>query len=141
MSESFGYVTLDAVRDFMADDTVTEGLGVLNFTDTEIMKALVSAARDFNSIPPRATFVDPNRMPANTNMFFDAVAYQLYRAEHARLAREDVDFEAGNVQVNPAKLRMANLEKLMKTHDDRFREPAKSYKIDVNMRQAYGPVG
>jgi len=139
--QNSSYVNVESVRDFIADASATEGLGELNFTDEEIVKAMASAARDFNSILPYSTSVTAARMSADTNLFFDATAYHLYRSEYARLSREDVDYTAGDVQTNPAKNRMANLLKLMTTHDERFREPATKRKIAINMSHAYGPVG
>lgn len=138
-----GVITIQAVRDYLLDrspeDNETEG--DLAFSDKEILGAMTSAARDSNSIPPYVDNVQPGQLPDNTNIYFDGITKHLYRAQIARLIRDDFDYEAAGVTANLVKKRIEHYTRLQAEADKSFKEAIKARKLLLNISRGYGQVG
>ncbi len=136
-------MTIQDVRDWLLDRSAADNLldCDLTFTDPEIVAAMRSAAREFNSIPPYIQNVSADCLPMDTNLFLDAVVYFLYNSKIANWARNAVTFEAGGVKASPDEDRMKRLIPLRDMHYERFRETAGTIKHYNNLRQSWGVVG
>lgn len=137
-------VTVDEMRHYLMD-RVPEDNELefdLSFTDDEINRAMVHAARDWNSIPPVGIMqADPARLPADTNVFFDGTLVHLYTSLIAKMRRNDLDYTAGGVDVNIVAKRIANLTKAREEHRELFRTAASDIKVSANLKRAFGRVG
>lgn len=132
------YITIEDVRHYMMDRTPDDNGVDLEYSNDEIRQAMIRAARDYNSLPPRVSDADPDRLSARTNMFLDAIAAQLYTATLAKLTRNDIDYTAGGVSTNINAKRIMHLRELIQTHRNLFREAAQQEKIAINLDDAYG---
>lgn len=138
------YVQESDVRQFVADNETRAGMAGfydLDFTPEDIADAMVSAAREFNSIPPYVSTVQPNMLSKTTNMFLDVIAYFLYMRALQYEQRHDVPYTAGSVTVDVAARKIAHFTNSMKMFYDRFLQAARSLKKQVNITRAYGGVG
>ena len=109
----------------------------LNFSEEEIRNGMVRAAREYASIPPYTSTVSASCLPADTNMFLDAVAAQLYMSEMSKLMRNDIDYAGGNVSTNLVAKRIQHLSSLIKLHTERFAQAAKQQKIAENVNAGF----
>jgi hypothetical protein len=134
-----GCLTSEDVRMFIFDRTIGDNdlLMDLNFSEVEIQNAMVRAAREYASIPPYTSTVNPGCLPSHTNMFLDATAAQLYISEMSKLMRNDIDYNSGNVTTNLVAKRIAHLKELYKLHTERFTEAAKSWKLTENINNGF----
>ncbi len=134
-----GCLTTEDVRAFILDRTVEDNdlLMDLNFSEVEIQNAMVRAAREYASITPYTSVVNPACLPDATNMFLDCVAAQLYLSEMSKLMRNDIDYNSGNITTNLVAKRIGHLKELYKLHMDRFREVAKQWKLTENINQGF----
>ena len=137
------YLTIADVRAYIWDRSAEDNQLELDlaFSDDEIRDAMKRAAREYASIPPYSSGVDPAELPADTNMFLDAVVLHLYISRISRLQRNDIDYSAGGVQVELDKKQIAYMKEMIPFHRDRFVDAAKSFKIFTNLRQAFRRVG
>ncbi len=133
------FITPDDVRNFIFDRNIQDNdlLLDLNFSEPEIRDAMVRVAREYNSIPPFVSNVNPAFLPADTNLFLDGIAVQLYISELSKLTRNDIDYNSGNVTTNLVAKRIGHLKDLIKLHQDRFMTTAKQIKIYQNVSQGF----
>jgi hypothetical protein len=141
MSDHRYYLTVEDVRDYIMDRTLEDNELELDlvFTDEEIRKAMTRAAREYNSLPPLGvSSVTPEFLPNDTNMFLDGTVAQLYMARRAKLARNDVDYQAGNITTNIVQKQIAHLTQMTLQHRELFREAATTHKLAININNAWG---
>jgi len=134
-----GCITPDDVRMYIFDRTVEDNdlLLDLNFSEKDIQDAMVRAAREYASIPPYTSCVNPACLPSHTNMFLDATVAQLYISEMSKLMRNDIDYNSGNVTTNLVAKRIIHLKDMYKFHNERFKEAAKNWKLTENVNQGF----
>jgi hypothetical protein len=134
-----GCLTSDDVRMYIYDRNIEDNdlLLDLNFSEDEIANAMVRAAREYASITPYTSTVNPGCLPDTTNMFLDAVVAQLYMSEMNKLMRNDIDYTSGNVTTNLVAKRIKHLSELVKFYQDRFRTAAKEFKISENVAAGF----
>ena len=140
---AYRYITAEDVRNYIldrsqADNSLTMDL---HFSDREVADAMMRCARDYNSIPPLIGWVDPEKLPGDTNIFLDGTAKQLCISELSKLCRQDFDYTAGGVTTNIAAKRIEHLKMLIKLFGDQFVTAAAAAKMAINLRSAYGKVG
>ena len=137
------YITEDDVRDYMLDRTAADHE---LFTDVvwkseDIARAMKTAAREFNSIPPFVMRVDPGRLPGDTNVFLDGIAVALLRRMRTNDGLNDLAYSAGSVKVDITATRIQHLDRMIAMYDERFQSRAKEIKRAANLRQAFGAIG
>lgn len=132
-------ITSDDVRMYIFDRSIEDNdlLLDLNFSEEEIANAMVRAAREYASIPPYTSTVNPGCLPADTNMFLDAITAQLYMSEMNKLMRNDIDYTSGNVTTNLVAKRIKHLAELVKMYQERFKLAAKEWKISENVSAGF----
>lgn len=138
------YVTPEEVRHYIEDRTPedNEAFGDLVFSNDEIQVAMRRAARAYNSVPPLGVnSVTPDCMPDDTEMFFDGVIWKLYSARLAKLFRNDMDFNAGDVDVSPEKKMIVHLGRAAKEAEAAFMIAAADEKGTINIGHGYGSLG
>jgi hypothetical protein len=137
------YITIDDVRDYMRDRTADdhELLTDVAWKDEEISRAMVTTAREFNSIPPFSITVNPNHLPGDTNVFLDGIAVALFRRMRTNDSLNDLAYTAGSVKVDITSTRIGHLDRMIAMYDERFQSRSKEIKRAANLRQAFGPVG
>lgn len=132
-------ITSDDVRMYIFDRSIEDNdlLLDLNFSEEEIANAMVRAAREYASIPPYTSTVNPGCLPADTNMFLDAITAQLYMSEMNKLMRNDIDYASGNVTTNLVAKRIKHLAELVKLYQERFKLAAKEWKLSENVSMGF----
>lgn len=137
------YITIDDVRDYMRDRTADdhELLTDVAWKDEEISRAMVTTAREFNSIPPFSIAVNPNHLPGDTNVFLDGIAVALLRRMLTNDSLNDLSYTAGSVKVDITATRIGHLTRMIAAYDERFQSRAKEIKRAANLRQAFGAIG
>lgn len=137
------YITIADVRDEMMDRTAEDHLVLadLAFTDPDIRWGMESCARKFNSIKPIGLHVGWDTLPRNSSVFFDGVAWALYRRWYRNVSMNDYSYQAGGVSANVQGSLLKNLEKLMAETYKEFLEAATDLKVTANLEDAFGPVG
>ncbi len=144
MDLSNSIITVDEIRHYLMDRTPDDNdMSIdLAFTDEEIQKAMVFAVREFNSIPPLgALSADPTRLPGDTMVFVDGTMMHLYTMLIGKMRRNDFDGQAGGVNTNTVRQRIAHLTNAKMEHAERFRETAALLKMTASLRGIRGPVG
>lgn len=137
------YITLEDVRNFVQDRDLNDNELQLDltFSDEEIMDAMKRSAREYNSISPFVGNVQADQLCADTNMFLDAIAYQLYLSRHAKLARNDMDYAAGSITTNIVQKQLAHFKELIPMHQTRFERAVKDHKLYIQINSAWGQIG
>lgn len=132
-------ITSDDVRMYIFDRNIDDNplLLDLNFSEEEIANGMVRAAREWASIPPYTSTVSPACLPADTNMFLDAIVAQLYMSEMNKLMRNDIDYTSGNVTTNLVAKRIKHLADMVKFYQERFKMAAKEWKITENVSSGF----
>lgn len=136
-------VSVQGVLDYLAagsDELVAVGMES-PWSPEVIGRAIVAAARDYNSIPPTIDSVHPGTLSTHTNMFYDGAAYHAYRMLHAQLSRRDIDHQAGGVTTNLVSKQIAHAEKMMQTYRTSFVDAVRTRKNTLNQSFGYGRVG
>ncbi len=140
------FVTQEEVRSYMMDRVESDNpllAGELRYTPEEIFGAMKTASREYNSVPPLfVSEVTPDRLPDDTNIFFDAIAAALLRATLVKLAANDIQVQAGNVTTQIEGLQINHIKgTLLPMFDQRFRDAAVQYKQAVNLASVFGNIG
>lgn len=136
-------ITIADVRDEMMDRSAEDHLVLadLAFTDEDIVWAMGACARKFNSLQPYSRWVEAERLPKDTNVFFDGIAWALYRRWHGNVAVNDYDYDAGGVSARVQGSLLKNLEALRDRALKDFVEAATAFKVSANISDAYGQIG
>lgn len=137
------YITEQDIRDFMMDRTAEDHLLLADvaFTSEDIARAMKTTARRFNSLQPYTVTVQADRLPDDTNIFFDGIAAALLDLKRINASLNDMDYSAGNVQASVQGNLIKNLSGLIPVYEARFKEAASAIKISVNLDAAYGSLG
>ena len=137
------YITVADVREDMMDRTAEDHLVLtdLAFTDADIEWAMRSCARKFNSIRPLGFDVTETTLPRNSSVFFDGIAWALYRRWHANVSVNDLDYSAGGVNASVQGSLLKNLAALKDKLEQEFIEYATHLKVTVNLEGAWGQIG
>lgn len=132
-------ITHKDVRYYLLDRSVEDNdLDLdLSFSSEEIDDAMKRAARAYNSMPPFVSSVVWSSLPDDTNIFLDAIAEQLYVSLLAKLSRNDIDYQGGDVSVNIVSKRIEHLKGLIKEHRARWQEAARDIKLTTNLLYAF----
>lgn len=135
------YVTIDLVREELQDRFPGDNSIDCDqfFSDEEILHAMDRAAAMYNSLPPLG--IDPvsgRSLPADTNIFLDAVLSRLYGAAINKLARNLVNWSAGGVTVDLEKTRMQAFQQLKQELGTSWKEAAMQRKMEINRNLAWG---
>lgn len=134
------YVTADSIRSFIRDRSADDNDLELDlmFTDEEILDAMKSAARAYNSIPPLGvSSANPDRLPDNTNLFYHATAEYLFRTWVTGMRRNDMDYTAGGVAANLVRRRIEHMQNEIKEHRELWEREARDRKNYINLNRAY----
>lgn len=138
------YVTEDDVRNYLLDIQSRNNVLDLDIqiSGPEIMSAMQSAAREFNSLPPYSVKANPNALSKETNLFLDAIAYFIYLQKLAYERERDVPYTAGgSVGVELGARRIKHYQEAMQIHMQRFQQAATTYKRHINSNRGWGAVG
>lgn len=97
------------------------------------------AAAKYNAMTPIGIdVVDPERLPANTDVFMDAVLASLYKAAINKLARNIMTWQTGDSTVELEKTRLEVFTTLQKQAEAAWKEAGKERKITINRELAWG---
>jgi hypothetical protein len=137
------YITVADVREEMLDRAAEDHLVLadLAFTDEDIEWAMKKCARKFNSVKPLITSAEWDKLPLNSSVFFDGIAWALCRRWHLNVSMNDYDYSAGGVSANVQGSLLRNLEKLREKLEQEFVQYATDLKVAMNLEGAYGPIG
>lgn len=125
----------DEVRDrYPADHTVH--IDII-YTDDDILSAMRSCARRYNSIEPRTSCVSGEALPGDDSMFMDGTVAALFRRSRNSAALNELPFSAGDVQFNADTVLKNNLEKLASEYSERFESAAKQRKLSENIAASF----
>lgn len=126
------------VRHYIFDRTVADNPLELDlqFSDDEIGHAMEFAAMRYNGIPPFVHVVNAARLPF-ADAFLVGTAYHLYLGLLQKLQRNDLDYSAGNAQVDINKRRIEHCKEWVKIFGTEFEERAKAIKISINLHNAF----
>lgn len=133
-------LTANDVRGYIWDRSSADNIlsGKLTFSDDEIFDGMKYAARAYNSLPPLSIQVDPNSLPANTNMFLDATVAGLYTFRISQMSRNQIDYNAGGSQVSLEKQQIEYMTKLREWHKKEFETAARTQKAYCNLEGFWG---
>jgi hypothetical protein len=136
-------ITVAMVRDDVLDRVPEDHLVLadLAFKDPDIEWAMQWCARKFNSLKPIGIYVEWDKLPATTTVFFDGIALALIRRWHRNVAMNDYGYNAGGVTANVQGDLKQNLEKLRDKLEQDFVSAATDLKISSNLDDAYGVIG
>jgi hypothetical protein len=136
-------ITVADVRDDIMDRAAEDHLVLVDlaFTDADIEWAMKWCARKFNSLKPLGIYIDWEKMPSTTTVFFDGVALALYRRWHSNVSLNDYGYNAGGVTANVQGDLRKNLEALIKKREEEFVSSATDLKVTANLDDAWGVIG
>jgi methionine salvage enolase-phosphatase E1 len=137
------YLTVIDVREDMLDRMAEDHLVLadLAFTDEDIEWAMKTCARKFNSVKPMISSAEWDKLPLNSSVFSDGVAWALIRRWHRNVSMNDYNYSAGGVEANVQGSLLRNLEKLRDKLEQEFIQYATDLKVAINLEGAYGPIG
>lgn len=138
LSETPG-IWLEDIRHFLMDRSAADNDLLLDvqFTDEEINRAIERCVMHYNEVPPQCDPVHVSNVP-RTYMFITGVAYHLSLSLMLKLMRNDVDYNAGGVQVEIDKRRIEHLKEIVPALKGDFMDLAQSRKRSINIEGAYG---
>ncbi len=138
-------VDIALLRDYLDDtaaDAPMNATGDVNWSDEDLRKALDSAAREFNSLPPLiGGHCDSSNLPADTNMFLDGAGAYAIERWLRRKQRERAPFTAGGIDTDPDKPLIDEMTKLSMEMRTRFTRAATTLKATRNMNMCYDQIG
>lgn len=137
------YITTDDVREEMLDMAAENHLVLadLAFTDEDIEYGMKACARKFNSLRPIGFYVCHDKLPLDSSVFLDGVAWALIRRWHRNVSMNDYDYAAGGVSASVQGSLLKNLERLRDKLEQDFVQAATDLKVTANVEGAWGPVG
>lgn len=138
--EKRGALDVTDIRQAIMDRSVEDNSLELDlfFSDIDIGSAFRMAALAFNGMKPRITTIDPNAVGAGTaSIMVNGVLWKLYVAKLAQLARNNVEYSAGNTVVDVDKRRIEHLREMWPVFRADFEKEASDYKTALNIASAY----
>lgn len=136
----------EAIRRFVLDRMIDDNSIDLElfFTDEEIDHARHLAVANWNEIPPYVGTIVLTKcddcLPYPT-IFVNGISYYLYLSKIQKLQKEDLDYNAGGMQVDLNKRRIAHLTANIKAFKEEFVTLASSRKTYINYQGAWGQIG
>ena len=137
----------DSVRLFVLDRSVEDNQIDLDlfFTDAEIDNARALAVSHYNDSPPyshniQLTDENKNSLPGSS-MFLHGIAYFLYLSKLMKLQKEDLDYNAGGMNVDLIKRRIAHIKENLALLKQEFLTLLTNTKVHINYNSAFGQVG
>ena len=137
----------DSVRRFVLDRTVEDNAIDLEifFSDEEIDFARELAVGHYNEIPP---YVDKITLTATNKAglpyplaFLSGISYYLYLGKLQKLQKEDLDYNAGGMQVDLIKRRINHLAGNISNFKQEFLQLVTQQKVASNYQDAFGQIG
>lgn len=136
----------DSMRKFLLDRMVDDNSIDLDlfFTDAELDHARFLAVAYWNEIPP---YVGGIKLTTCTEclphqgIFVHGIAYYAYLSKLQKLQKEDLDYNAGGMQVDLIKRRIAHITGNIKAFKEDFTTLAQAKKVHINYQSAWGQVG
>ena len=116
-------------------------LADLAFTDLDITYGMKACARKWNGIKPIGLHVTEDTLPINTSVFFDGIAWGLYKRWHRNVSVNDYDYSAGGVSANVQGNLLRNLKALKDDLEREFVTAATDLKISANLDSCWGNIG
>ena len=136
----------DAIRRFVLDRMIDDNVIDLElyFTDEEINHARYLAVANWNEIPPYVGAINlttcDDCLPYPT-IFVNGISYYLYLSKVQKIQKEDLDYNAGGMQVDLNKRRIAHLTSNIKFFKEEFVSLAAARKTHINYQGAWGQIG
>jgi hypothetical protein len=136
--DKYGQIDVEDVRQFMFDRTIEDNPLELDlvFDDDEINQAFRFAAMRYNETTPYVDKVDAAHLPYGM-LFLNGIAYGLYLAKLQQLARQDIEYNSGNMTIDAFKRRLDHLQNFVKLFKESFEQMAKDRKISINIENAF----
>jgi hypothetical protein len=138
-------IDFEEVRLFVMDRAVEDNaidLVANYFSDEEILAAMHRTAQTVNEIPPfiYTISVKANKLPYKMYLL-NGVGYYLYLAKLQKLAKEDLSYNAGGMQVDLVSRRIKHFQTNLQMFKENMMQGAQAEKISDNYKGAYGRVG
>jgi len=138
-------IDFEEVRLFILDRAVEDNaidLVVNYFSDEEIQAAMRRTAQAFNEITPYVynLSVKNNKLPYKVYLL-NGVAYYLYISKLQQLAKEDLSYNAGGMQVDLIGKRIKHFQGYLQMFKQDFLQGAQADKVSTNYQGAFGRVG
>ena len=132
------FIDFQDVRDFIFDRQALDNplLMDLEFSDDEISSAQRRAAMYYNEMQPQVEIVQPASLPFGM-IFLYGIIYFLQMGKLQQLARNNVEYTAGNMEVDINKKRIEFLTESVKMFRDEFNRLALDRKTTINIQQGY----
>ena len=134
----------DSVRRFVLDRTVEDNAIDLElfFTEPEINFARKLAIGHYNETPPYVNRIDDSQLALPYPLaFLHGIAYHLYLGKLQKLQKEDLDYNAGGMQVDLIKRRIAHLAQNIPAFKQEFLTLISQQKVAANYKSAFGQIG
>lgn len=135
------YLTVDDIRAQLKDQSPLDNTidNDLVFSDEDIHHAMGRAAAAYNGTPPlNVDIVSQFYLPRDsTNLFMDAVIWQLHQMHLMRLSRNLLTFTTGGTQINIDKDRLAAYKDIMNMTYQAWREAARDRKRAINLDNSF----
>ena len=135
------YLTIQYIREELQDRTPGDNSidCDLAFSDEEIMHAMERAAQAYNSMAPIGIdVVAPNALLTSVGLFLDCVLSKLYGSAIHKLARNQMQWQTGDVTVELEKTRMTAYQQLQQLLEKEWREAARERKMEINRSLVWG---
>jgi hypothetical protein len=133
-------ITEEDIRIFLQDQAVEQNpLDMdLSFSSSDILAAMQRVCMDYNELPPLVrNHTDPSKLP-HKSFLLHGIVRNLYLSELARMSRNRVEYNAGNMVVDPDKARIDWFREAVALHTEAFQSGARTEKIEHNLHSAYG---
>ncbi len=134
-------MNFDIVRSFLFDRVALDNplLMDLEFSDEEISKAQYLTTLAYNGMEPRVETLIPGVVPRDMEMIFlNGTASFLHQGKLMQLARNNLSYQAGNMEVDINAKRIETLTASAKMFREEFLRQAADRKRTINFNNAYG---
>lgn len=112
----------------------------LAFDDEEIHAAMRRMAMRYNAIAPYVNSIEPDQIPAGDYTYLAGTVACLLRSRIQKIRRNNVAYNAGNMQVDPHAQRIEYMERWQEMYDREFMQNAKQRKLSINTNRAFGAM-
>lgn len=132
-------IWVQLIRHFLMDRNIGDNdlLLDLQFSDEEIHYAMERMVDQYNGLPPRCEDLSVSSIPREF-FVYAGVGYHLHLSLLMKLMRNDIDYNAGGVQVEVDQRRIAHLKSLLPLLKEEFVELASARKRTLNVEACYG---
>lgn len=137
-----GTFDCEDIRHFIWDRTVADNPIELDltFTDAEIGHASRYACMMFNALPPHILVLHSLRDVTDARLTYSmmlGVVYHIFLAKAVLLSRKDIDYTAGNMQVDFTKRRIEYLTKWAAAFKEEATAGMSNYKLVLNLNDGF----